>query len=289
MRILVIVLVIGFILNQTAKADDKEMFSFDTISGSLPFRVLNTGMPYLVIGDITVPPGENVIVEPGVIFMFKNFTGLQVHGTLMAEGTKNRPIIFTSENDKAYFPLSPMDAAPYDWNGITVHESGSGTRLENCSVLYSLFGINSLTEYVTIRSCIFSQNGKSDLTIGGTPVTIEKQPFTYTYLTDDSEVKKQIAAEFYDPVIRRRSMLRYTGISLLVGGCALGIWKTLDYRNSSAEFEKLNDFHKNAQQKDVDDKWEAARKQRNADLGMLLGGFATALVGGAAVTISFYW
>ncbi len=56
-----------------------------------------------------------------------------------------------------------------------------GTTFQNCSVCYSLFGINSLTEYVTLAQCRFSQNGKSDFTVNGVKVDAAVQPFSYAY------------------------------------------------------------------------------------------------------------
>ena len=58
---------------------------FRTLLGDLPKTVLAETGPYLVTSDIYVPAGKTVVVEPGAVFLFKNFTGLHVQGTLIVK------------------------------------------------------------------------------------------------------------------------------------------------------------------------------------------------------------
>jgi hypothetical protein len=59
------------------------------------------GSPYLIFGDIIVPMGETLIIEPGVQVIFQNQFRFFVEGTLLAEGTPDNPIVFTAEPDIA--------------------------------------------------------------------------------------------------------------------------------------------------------------------------------------------
>jgi hypothetical protein len=52
--------------------------------------------PYIVTGDVTVFPNCTLTIEPGVEVRFYSDTGMQVRGTLMAEGAESSPIVFTS-------------------------------------------------------------------------------------------------------------------------------------------------------------------------------------------------
>jgi hypothetical protein len=51
--------------------------------------------PYLVTGDVTVPVGVTLTIEPGTTIYFNNNTGIRVNGRLLAEGTDANHIRFT--------------------------------------------------------------------------------------------------------------------------------------------------------------------------------------------------
>ena len=62
--------------------------AFDTLSGPLSDTVKLPKDAYLVSGDIEVPINKTVIIAPGTVFLFKNFTGLHVQGKLLSAGNK---------------------------------------------------------------------------------------------------------------------------------------------------------------------------------------------------------
>lgn len=56
------------------------------------------GSPYRVSGDVVVPAGQVLTVDPGVVVEFAGVAdGLYVDGTLVARGTAAAPITFTSD------------------------------------------------------------------------------------------------------------------------------------------------------------------------------------------------
>ncbi|MCP3138206.1 hypothetical protein [Pyxidicoccus xibeiensis] len=69
------------------------------ISGSLTTRTLTfAGSPYRVTGDLTVPAGSRLTLEPGVRLVFAGHFKLAVYGRITAQGTTARPIVFTAAN-----------------------------------------------------------------------------------------------------------------------------------------------------------------------------------------------
>ncbi|MBI4708692.1 MAG: hypothetical protein HY764_00615, partial [Candidatus Portnoybacteria bacterium] len=69
----------------------------------------STGNTYIVTSTVTVPLGLKLTVEPGVMVKFSTNTSLIIAGELIAIGTLNGTITFTSNN------TSPQQG---DWNNI---------------------------------------------------------------------------------------------------------------------------------------------------------------------------
>ena len=56
------------------------------------------GSPYLINGNITVPAGATLTIDPGVQVLFQSWYSLTVNGTLIADGTASAPILFTADS-----------------------------------------------------------------------------------------------------------------------------------------------------------------------------------------------
>jgi hypothetical protein len=114
------------------------------------------GEPYIVTGNTLVQEGVSLTIEPGVMVKFENNMALQIDGELIAIGTEDNRITFTSANGN---PL------PNDWMSITfsntstdaIFEAGGnwvgGCILENCIVEYAGAG-DYTTGAVTIDNCL---------------------------------------------------------------------------------------------------------------------------------------
>ena len=95
--------------------------------------------PFIVTADVQVSVGVTLTIEPGVVVMFNEGKRLQVDGTLIARGTPDRLVIFTS---------SQSSPRPGDWSNIkltsaatatTANANGdyvSGSILQHCVVEY---------------------------------------------------------------------------------------------------------------------------------------------------------
>lgn len=196
----------------------------DTLAGPLPDTVKSPKNIYLVIGDIEVPINKTVIIGPGTIFLFKNFTGLHVQGKLIAQGTKDRPIIFTSENDRSFNSATSLYPNPFDWNGIYIHPDGVGSAFTFCKVLYSVYGIISETKFVRLNEIVFKQNGKSNLTIEGKETTVTDQAFSNVAPINDRPAAIATVRVSKDPLSTKRKFLRYGGISLASASAATAVY-----------------------------------------------------------------
>lgn len=83
--------------------------------------------PYYIFGEIEIPNGEILILEPGIIVEFQGHYKLNVQGRLLAEGTEQDSILFTAQNHNI------------GWHGIRFHYTSAtndSSRFNHCRIEY---------------------------------------------------------------------------------------------------------------------------------------------------------
>ncbi|MBT8189324.1 MAG: T9SS type A sorting domain-containing protein [Bacteroidia bacterium] len=81
--------------------------------------------PYLVIGDIDIPDSQTLIIEPGVEIFFSGHYRFDIHGQLLAIGTKENNITFRAQNSST------------SWNGLRFNEistSNDSSKIIYCKI-----------------------------------------------------------------------------------------------------------------------------------------------------------
>jgi len=109
-----------------------------------------------IVGDVTLPAGATLTIQPGAIIKFDVFAGLDIafNGNVNAAGTSGQPIIFTSWRDDTAGGDTNADGAGSlpnnsDWNNITFG-STSTSSLSHVQVRYG--GAGSLGEVIIASS-----------------------------------------------------------------------------------------------------------------------------------------
>ncbi len=98
--------------------------------------------PYLVKGPVTVATGKTLTIMPGTVVKFADSTcGLTVNGRIVAQGTPDSPICFTSIKDDSLGGDSNYDGSGStpsrgEWGGIRVTGTGATGSFEHCVVRY---------------------------------------------------------------------------------------------------------------------------------------------------------
>ncbi|MBD3343931.1 MAG: hypothetical protein GF401_02575 [Chitinivibrionales bacterium] len=260
---------------------------FDTLIGPLPKVVKAQEGPYIVAGDIEVPSDRTVTIEPGTIFLFRPFAGLHVQGRLIAEGSKARPIVFTSHLDQEYNPSSTEFANPYDWNGIYIHTAGYGTRVGYCKIYYSVYGIVSETKFIRLDPVIYKYNGKSNLVVEGAEHRVSDKPYSYVLSTKDA-VKDGVPVDLLkDPLAPKRNFLRYAGLTAFLGGCTLGIFQTFEAQSSQGDLDEISRKEFSVLNSYSSEEWTGRRNRRNEDVLLASAGYVIGLVGATGFVWSF--
>ncbi len=154
--------------------------------------------PYLITDNLIVPAGQKLVIPSGCVLLFKPFTGLTVEGVLEVNGTAEKPVVFTSENDTRYNPASSQFPNPFDWNGIIVNKNAGAIQLSNFSIKYSVYGLKSYKEDIIIVDGVFQSNGQSNLTVFETMKNVaDGIPYNYR-LEPQTNQKGQLSGGFTD-------------------------------------------------------------------------------------------
>jgi parallel beta-helix repeat protein len=115
------------------------------------------GSPYIVTGDITIPAGSTLRLEPGVVLRFKPNLADQkgkkpfdleilVEGTLEAQG---------ADGDSVYFTSDAVDARWGDWWGILLAGPEARVKLDRVNIEFANIGVEVETGRVEMtRSAI---------------------------------------------------------------------------------------------------------------------------------------
>lgn len=115
-----------------------------TVSGTISSNTTWTaGNVYQVTGDVTVPVGVTLTIEPGVVVQVAAGKALLIDGTLIADGTADNRIMFTS--------TATVKAAG-DWDGIYFAITSTGSVLDDCDIQYAGDGhaFLSATRYAAV-------------------------------------------------------------------------------------------------------------------------------------------
>lgn len=116
-------------------------------------RILSAeGSPYTLSGDLFVPWGKRLTLEPGVTIRASGRYVIRVQGDLVARGTPEKPITFTA--------LKP--AQPDDWRGLEFlpqrgYYSGARTVLEHCRIVNAV-GVELRRFDGEITSCLIENS-----------------------------------------------------------------------------------------------------------------------------------
>jgi hypothetical protein len=162
--------------------------AYITVTGNVSGQSLSAGT-YRVTGDLTVNAGSTLTLAPGAVLKFQSGTGLTVNGTLIAEGTADSLVVFTSRDDNTHgetLDVSDGVPAPGDWEGVYLYgyigNQGVG-HLEHClwryggaSLLANLYCHYS--DSTSIRGCRSEYSSQHGVRMLAGDVRIEDSHFS---------------------------------------------------------------------------------------------------------------
>ncbi len=233
-------------------ASGETLIAATHVSGDIGGRTFEpSGNPYVIDQDVIVPKNTMVVLKAGTVFLFTSFTGITVYGSLLVEGTMASPVIFSSINDANQNPAATQLPNAFDWNGIYVSEESGDVKFRNFHLMFSVFGIKSKKDQITIQNGQFKQNGQFHFTINDN-IHYVQDNISYSYNVDKSapgansnkprrKVVKEKAPREKKPELQGR---RVAAISALSIGGITGITfvitgvKALRYQNDMNEIKR---------------------------------------------------
>ncbi len=115
------------------------------------------GSPWQATEDLRVEADATLTIEPGVTLQLSDGVSLFIQGTLVARGTRDAPIEFTSAEDASWgsivFEPGSQDASYQD-----VHDWVTGSVLEHCRILGGDRAVSIDGASPLVRSCHFEGN-----------------------------------------------------------------------------------------------------------------------------------
>lgn len=135
------------------------------------------GSPYHVNGEITVPNGETLTIEPGVDVVFTGHYKLIIQGRLLAVGTKEDTIAFTAQDPKSgwhgmRFINTPgtNDSSKIIYCSLKHGKANTGNDLDRCGGGMAVKNFNKLL----ISDCLIDSNMQSGsiATTGGGAISL---------------------------------------------------------------------------------------------------------------------
>ena len=130
-----------------------------TWSGDIPNGTVWTNTEVQqIVGDVRVPAGATLTIQPGTMIKFNNFAGIDllIEGRLLASGTAAQPIVFTSFRDDTGLDgvlgngddqdsnaNGPSNGNNGDWNAVQFLAGGTGSVLDHVQVRYGGSGASA--------------------------------------------------------------------------------------------------------------------------------------------------
>ena len=143
----------GQFLSDNRILDDITLIEGSTahVSGEVSGTFVSTNL-YFVDGELTVPEGDTLIIEPGTKLKFNGNYNLTVYGLLLAEGAPGDTILFTSNQ-----PV-PMEG---DWGKIIL-SGAPNSKITYAKMLFGTGGVSgNSSSGVEISHCFIDRQALS--------------------------------------------------------------------------------------------------------------------------------
>lgn len=159
----------------TAWGQDVVRLHGDTLRRSQHFT---DAKPYLIYDTLFVPPGVTLTLDPGTRLLFHDKGALRCYGTLLAMGTREKPISMRGDRLDHVVAQIPFEIMSGQWGGLILGPTSYGNELQYVDMSGSSIGIHTSAPDTTRRALhifnsILRNSSSSILTSGGAWIDAE--------------------------------------------------------------------------------------------------------------------
>ena len=97
--------------------------------------------PYQVFDSIVVDPGCTLTLPAGTELFFHDKARMVIHGTLLVNGTAEKPVTMTGDRTGNVAAQIPYEVMSGQWGGLYFTDTSRGNRITHASIRNSEYGI----------------------------------------------------------------------------------------------------------------------------------------------------
>jgi len=212
--LLTVVFVIAGLGNRTLFPVAKATYVEGAITQNTAWTLVDS--PFVLSGDLAVYPNATLAIEPGVEVRFGGEFSLFINGTLLADGTNDEMIKFTSNK---------QDPGAGDWEGI-VFASTQTSSLTHCIIEYGVNGTMVASGSLNVQYSKVNWNSQNGIVIMNGSVVIENSEIA------NNSMSGILVSGTNQVTVRKNSIMsNHDGITLL-GDSILNL--SIDQNNISS-------------------------------------------------------
>ncbi len=102
---------------------------------------LTADIPYQIFDSLTVAPGATLTLEAGTTLCFHDKSMLIVRGTLIAEGTAEKPVTMAGDRTGNVVSDISFDIMSRQWTGVFFTSTSRGNRLSHTNIRNTVQGV----------------------------------------------------------------------------------------------------------------------------------------------------
>jgi hypothetical protein len=139
-----------------------------------------------ITGNVDIPAGATLTIQPGTVVKFDNGTTMTVDGTLNAQGTANQPIYFTSIVDDSVGGDTDGDGganqpARCTWGQVLFTSTSTAAVLDNVVVRFGGGGVDAEVQAdgasPLLKNSVFSDSSDFGVRLTGSNATLAGDTF----------------------------------------------------------------------------------------------------------------